>query len=118
MPRSCRFEKKYLASNPELNATALSHLNYLPSILRAESSVRKAAEEMKKAGMLVPGTDPAKLAKRAFIHLNGVIDEWIEKTEVKMVAGGQILPSQDAATLASVIAWKVDRSCCAMLVIH
>jgi NitT/TauT family transport system substrate-binding protein len=111
-------EKKYLASNPELNATALSHLNYLPSISRAESSVRTAAEEMKKAGMLVPETDPAELAKRAFVHQDGVTDEWIEKTEVKKVAGGRILPPQDAAIVASVIASKVDRSCCAMLVTH
>ena len=104
-------EKKYLAANPELNAVAISHLNYLPSISRAESSVRTAAEEMKKAGMLTPQTDPAELAKRAFMHLDGVTDEWIEKTEVKKVAGGRILPPLDAATVSSIS--KVDDACCA-----
>ena len=63
--------------------------------------------------MLTPATDPAELAKRAFMHLDGVTDEWIEKTEVKKVAGGQVLPPRDAATVASVIASKVDDSCCA-----
>jgi hypothetical protein len=73
---------------------------------------------MKKTGMLVPETDPAELAKRAFVHQDGVTDEWIEKTEVKKVAGGQIRTPQDAATVASVIASKVDRSCCAMRMTH
>jgi hypothetical protein len=66
---------------------------------------------MKKAGMLTPETDPAELAKRAFMHLDGVTDEWIEKTEVKKVAGGQILPPLDAATVS--IISKVDDACCA-----
>lgn len=44
---------------------------------------------MKKAGMPAPTTDTAELAARAFAHLDGVSDEWIEKTEVKKVAGGQ-----------------------------
>ena len=86
-------EKKYLAANPELNATAISRLNYLPSVSRAESSVRTAATEMKKAGMLAPTTDPAELAKRAFMHLEGVTDEWIEKVEVQKVAGGDVINS-------------------------
>ena len=103
-------EKKYLASNPELNAVALSKLSYIPSVSRAESSVRTAAEEMKKAGMLTPKTDPAELAKRAFVHLDGLTDEWIEKTEVQKVAGGQTLPKEDALVVA-----KVDpkSACCA-----
>jgi NitT/TauT family transport system substrate-binding protein len=105
-------EKQYLASNPQLNATALSHLNYLPSISRAESSVRTAAEEMKKAGMLVPETDPAALAKRAFVHQDGVTDEWIKKTEVQKVAGGQTLPSQGGTSVAVVSSLKADTDCC------
>lgn len=104
-------EKKYLASNPELNATALSHLNYLPSVSRAESSVRTAAEEMKKAGMLVPQTDPAELARRAFMHLDGVTDEWIKKTEVQKVAGGQTLP-QDGSVMAKVEKPSGNALCC------
>jgi len=45
------------------------------------------------------------------MHLDGVTDEWIEKTEVKKVAGGQILPPLDAATVSSIS--KVDDACCA-----
>ena len=104
-------DKKYLAANPELNAIAISHLSYLPSITRAESSVRTAAEEMKKAGMLAPDTNPAELARRAFMHLEGVTDEWIEKTKVKKVVGGQTLPKVGRA-LATVAAQNGADSCC------
>src|SRR5690349_20926681 len=47
-------EKKYLASNPELNTVAISHLRYVPSVSGAEAAVKSAALEMKKAGMMVP----------------------------------------------------------------
>src|SRR5215467_1952308 len=68
-------EKKYLASNPELNTLALSHLRYVPSVSGAEAAVKSAAEQMKVAGMLNPGTDVAALAKKSFVHLDGVSDE-------------------------------------------
>src|SRR5205823_9053362 len=45
-------EKKYLASNPELNALAISHLRYIPSVSGAEDAIKAAASEMKIAGML------------------------------------------------------------------
>jgi NitT/TauT family transport system substrate-binding protein len=108
-------EKKYLASNPELNATALSKLSYIPSISRAESSVRTAANEMKKAGMLAPTTDPAELARRAFAHLDGVTDAWIEKTEVQKVTGGEALPKQNP-TLAKLEPSSGKELCCKMSV--
>jgi NitT/TauT family transport system substrate-binding protein len=110
-------EKKYLASNPELNATALSKLSYIPSISRAESSVRTAANEMKKAGMLAPTTDPAELARRAFAHLDGVTDAWIEKTEVQKVTGGEALPKQNP-TLAKLEPSSDKELCCKMSVIN
>ena len=47
-------EKKYLASNPELNTVAISHLRYVPSISGAEAAVKSAAAEMKRAGMFEP----------------------------------------------------------------
>lgn len=64
------------------------HLNYPPWHPSSGISVRTAAEEMKKAGMLNSTTDPTKLAKRAFMHLDGVTDEWIEKIQVERVADG------------------------------
>jgi NitT/TauT family transport system substrate-binding protein len=88
-------EKKYLASNPELNAVAISHLRYAPSVSGAEAAVKSAAIAMQKAGMLSPTTDINELAKRAFVHLDGVTDEWIKSLQVEKVAGGQLPPDED-----------------------
>jgi NitT/TauT family transport system substrate-binding protein len=88
-------EKKYLASNPELNAVAISHLRYVPSVSGAEAAVKSAAIAMQKAGMLSPTTDVQALAQRAFVHLDGVTDEWINSLQVEKVAGGQLPPDED-----------------------
>src|SRR5260370_663053 len=88
-------EKKYLASNPELNTVAISHLRYVPSVSGAEAAVKSAAIEMKKTGMLSPNTDVEELAKRAFVHLDGVSDEWLQSLQVEKVAGGQVPPDED-----------------------
>jgi NitT/TauT family transport system substrate-binding protein len=88
-------EKKYLASNPELNAVAISHLRYVPSVSGAEAAVKSAAVAMQKAGMLSPSTDVQELARRAFMHLDGVTDEWIQSIQVEKVAGGQLPPDED-----------------------
>jgi NitT/TauT family transport system substrate-binding protein len=87
-------EKKYLASNPELNALALSHLRYIPSVSGAEAAVNSAAVQMKVAGMLSPGTDVIALAKKAFVHLDGVSDEWLQGLQVNKVANGQLPPDE------------------------
>ncbi len=86
-------EKKYLASTVEMNTVAISHLRYIPSVSGAEAAVKLAAAEMKTAGMLVPSTDVEALAKRAFVHLDGVSDEWLQSLQVEKVAGGQASPS-------------------------
>jgi NitT/TauT family transport system substrate-binding protein len=83
-------EKKYLASTIEQNAVAISHLRYVPSVSGAEEAVTLAATEMKTAGMLAPSTDVAGLARRAFVHLDGVSDKWLESVTVEKVAGGQV----------------------------
>jgi NitT/TauT family transport system substrate-binding protein len=88
-------EKKYLGSNPELNTVAISHLGYIPSVSGAEAAVKSAAEEMKRAGMLGPATDVPELAKRAFVYLEGVSDQWLNSLNVEKVAGGQLPPDQD-----------------------
>jgi NitT/TauT family transport system substrate-binding protein len=105
-------EKKYLASNPELNTTALAGLRYVPSVQLAEESVHIAAREMKIAKMLAPETDTEALAKRAFMHLPGVTDEWIKRLEVEKVAGGQISPHQDICLIAELIQKDREDSCC------
>ena len=105
-------EKGYLASNPELNTVALSHLRYIPSVSGGEKAVRSAAAEMKIAGMLSPTTDVSELAKRAFVHLDGVTDDWLQNLQVKKVAGGQVPPDQDIRLYAELILHDTEGSCC------
>lgn len=106
-------EKKYLASNPELNTVAISHLRYVPSVSGADDAVKSAAAEMKIAGMLAPSTDVPALAKRAFAHLDGVSDAWLQTLEVEKLADGQIPPDQDIRMFAEMIQSDTDGSCCA-----
>jgi NitT/TauT family transport system substrate-binding protein len=81
-------EKKYIASSAEINAQAIAKLNYTPGVTRCKESVNQAAQEMKKAGLLKETTDPAALAKRAWLDLEGVTDEWIQGIKIEKVALG------------------------------
>src|SRR6266446_5740561 len=85
-------EAKYLASTVDMNTLSISHLRYVPSVSGAQTAVRLAAAEMKTAGMLSPTTDVEALAKRAFVTLEGVSDEWLNSLQVETVAGGQVTP--------------------------
>jgi NitT/TauT family transport system substrate-binding protein len=105
-------EKNYLASNPELNTVAISHLRYVPSVSGAELAVNSAAAEMKTAKMLSPTTDVSDLARRAFVHLDGVTDEWLQNLQVEKVAGGQVPPDQDIRLYAELILSDTEESCC------
>jgi NitT/TauT family transport system substrate-binding protein len=109
-------EKKYLASNPELNTTAIGNLDYMPSVSGGEKAVTTAAEAMKVAGMLNPNTDVPTLAKRAVLHLEGVDDKWLDSVQVPKVAGGQIPPDQHVrlmAELESIGTPFLIATCCA-----
>src|SRR5215210_2175276 len=108
-------EKKYLASNPELNTTAIGNLSYIPSVVGAEQAVMSAAAEMKTAGMLSPTTDVLALAKKAFVHLDGVTDAWIETLSIEKLAGGEI-PADQPMRLAAELATDGPEqiaTCCA-----
>ena len=105
-------EKKYLASTPELNTVALARLRYIPSVHLAEESVHTAAREMKVAKMLSSETDTEALAKRAFMHLDGVTDEWVKTLEVEKIAGAQVLPDEDIRLIAELIQKDRGDSCC------
>lgn len=83
-------EAGYLASTVDMNTVAIANLRYIPSVSGAEAAVRLASAEMKTAGMLSPTTDVEALAKRAFVHLEGVSDQWLESVPVEKVAGGQV----------------------------
>lgn len=109
-------EKKYLASNPELNTTAIGNLPYLPSVLGGKAAVESASHEMKRAGMLSASTDVDELAKKAFIHLDGVNDEWIGNLQIAQLPGGRIpedQPMRLAAELSTVGTPYAIATCCA-----
>jgi hypothetical protein len=67
---------------------------------------------MKVAKMLSPETDTEALAKRAFMHLDGVTDEWISTLEVEEVAGGQVSPEDDIRLIAALVQKDTGDSCC------
>ncbi len=94
-------EKGYLASSVEINAQALAKLKYVPGVASCRRSLAGAAEEMKKAGLLKPSTDPAALAKRAWLDLDGVTDEWVNGLKVEKVAGGGRPPLLAPAAFAA-----------------
>jgi NitT/TauT family transport system substrate-binding protein len=104
-------EKKYVASDAKLNAVALSHLSYIPSISKAESSIMTAAKGMRAAGMLAPTTNLDELAKTAFVHLDGVTDEWIKQLQVEKVAGGQLPQNWKITQLANAVVSEKDDCC-------
>ena len=105
-------EKKYILSSPELNTQALANLRYIPSVSGAEAAVNSAASEMKRAGMLGPRTDVAALAKRAFVRLDGVSDEWLKNLEVEKLADGQAPAGVDIRQFAAEILSDTRKSCC------
>jgi NitT/TauT family transport system substrate-binding protein len=105
-------EKKYLASNVEMNTIAIAHLRYVPSVSGAEDAVKSASAEMKKAGMLSPTTDVEDLAKRAFVHLDGVSDEWLKTLQVEKLADGQIPPKLNYQKYAKMFLAQPDDPCC------
>jgi NitT/TauT family transport system substrate-binding protein len=109
-------EKKYLASNPELNTTAIGNLSYIPSVRGGQEAVLSAAAEMKTAGMLSKTTDVEALAKKAFVHLDGVNDGWIDQLKVARVRDGQVpadQPMRLAAELATFGTPVELATCCA-----
>jgi NitT/TauT family transport system substrate-binding protein len=81
-------EKKYLASDPKLNAQAIAKLSYIPGVDRCRRSIASAAAEMKKAGLLRTEISIDALTERAWLDLDGVTDAWLEGLQVEKVAGG------------------------------
>jgi hypothetical protein len=67
---------------------------------------------MKVARMLSPETDTEALAKRAFMHLDGVTDEWVKALEVEKIAGAQVSPDDDIRLIAALIQKETGDSCC------
>jgi NitT/TauT family transport system substrate-binding protein len=97
-------EKNYLAASPEINAQAISKLNYLPGVKKCEGDVNRVATDMKRAGFLKPTTVAKDLAAKAWLDLPGVTDEWIKTLKVEKVAGGGVPPRMSKADLEAVLA--------------
>jgi NitT/TauT family transport system substrate-binding protein len=103
-------EKKFVSSTVEINGQAISQLSYVPGIDRCKKSLDQIATEMQKCGLLKPTTDPAALAKQAWIDLDGVTDEWIAGLKVEKVANGGRLPKVDPTAFAALFEGR--RLCC------
>jgi NitT/TauT family transport system substrate-binding protein len=103
-------EKRYIASSAEINAQAISKLKYIPGVAKCKRSIDQAAVEMKKAGLLKPSTDPAALARRAWVDLDGVTDDWAVAVRVDAVERGgrpALLPPAGFAAL-----FDTRKACC------
>lgn len=108
-------EKKYIASNPELNTEALGRLRYIPSIAGGKDAIRTAAEGMIRAGILKPDTDIPAITKSIYREYPGLSDEWLKDVEVEKVKLGQVQPNQaelverELATIGSPI--EIETCC-------
>ncbi len=111
-------EKKYLASKPEINAVAISHLRYQPSIAGGEAAVKTAAVAMRNVKKLNASTAVDDLSRRAFAHLDGVSDAWLKSVEVEKLVGGQLPANAEALVRAEAATPDLEpvHSCCEMAV--
>jgi NitT/TauT family transport system substrate-binding protein len=96
-------EKKYISSSVDLNAVAISNLDYVPGVAGAELAVSQSARDMKVAGMLAPRTDVDELARKAFVHFDGVTDEWLRGLQVERLADGRTLGAKDIRLFADAL---------------
>jgi NitT/TauT family transport system substrate-binding protein len=67
-------EKKYVAGDPEFNASVLKTFRYIPSVSGAVSAFGITASELKNIGVLGPKVDVDALQKNAFATLPNVPD--------------------------------------------
>lgn len=104
-------ERKYIAGSPEMNAQALVKLRYVPGVAKCRQTIDQVAKEMVKAGLLSAATDPEKLAKRTWLDLDGVTDEWIDGLKVDRVQGGGRPAQLNPVAFAAL--WDGRCLCCA-----
>jgi NitT/TauT family transport system substrate-binding protein len=105
-------ERKYISASVEINAQAISKLRYVPGVAKCQKDVDRAAREMQKAGLLNESTNPAELAKRAWLDLDGVTDEWVARVKVAKVEGGGPAVILSPAQFAVLFEANKDCSCC------
>jgi NitT/TauT family transport system substrate-binding protein len=79
-------------------------------VAKGKQSVEVVASDMKRAKLLNQSTDPVALAKRAWVDLEGVTDEWVVAQNVERIRGGErpiLLPADRFAALFD------RKACCA-----
>src|SRR4051812_4524409 len=105
-------EKKYIASSVDLNARAIANLDYIPGVAGAQLAVIQSARDMKAAGMLSERTDVEELARKAFVQLPGVTDEWLKNLQVEKLADGDVPPGEDILQYAEALRTSPIANCC------
>ena len=106
-------EKQYVPSSTEhpgnQYAGSLETQLHAGRESKCRESVDEAAADMKRAGLLKPETDPAALAQKAWLDLDGVTDEWMNGLKVEKAAacGGPCLSPMEFAAL-----FVGRKSCC------
>src|SRR5258706_6292098 len=96
-------EKKYISSSVDLNAVAISNLDYVPGVSGAELAVSQSARDMKKAGMLAPRTGVDELARKTVLHFDGGTREWFKGVEGGRLADGRFLEGLDIRQFADAL---------------
>ena len=86
-------------------------LRYVPGVTKCRQSIDQLAKEMVKAGLLSAATDPEKLAKRAWLDLDGVNDEWIHNLKVERIPEGGRPAQLNPVAFAAL--WDGRCLCCA-----
>jgi NitT/TauT family transport system substrate-binding protein len=108
-------EKRYVAASVEINTQALAKLKYVPGVAKCQQTLDRAVKEMKEAGLLEPTTDAEALARRAWLDLDGVTDEWVNGLKVERVQDGGRPRLLDPAAFATLFERSNDScGCCSI----
>jgi hypothetical protein len=67
---------------------------------------------MKKARLLKPSTDPTALARRAWLSLDGVTDEWLAGLKVEAVANAKRVQPLEPIAFAALFGEPGPFGCC------
>ncbi len=67
---------KYVAGNPEFNASILKSYNYKPSVKGGYDAIVVSSGQLRDLGVLDKSTDPEKLAKDSYIFFDNVKDTY------------------------------------------
>jgi sulfonate transport system substrate-binding protein len=106
---------QFLKRNPKAAAAATRALLKAAKWVDTNPvAAAKLSVEKKKAGMLNPRTDVSALVARAFVHLDGVSDEWIQNLKVEKLADAQVPQDVDIRQYAADILSEAGKkkSCC------